>query len=64
MSALGQKRTCALQKAMSALPPKADIGARADGSDRTRRHTPKYAGLLCTASREFVLQLHSVRHLP
>ena len=25
MSALGQKRTCAAQKAMSALPPKADI---------------------------------------
>jgi len=26
MSALGQKQTFALQKAMSALPPKADIG--------------------------------------
>ena len=25
MSALGQKRTCAAQKVMSALPPKADI---------------------------------------
>ena len=25
MSALGQKRTCAAQNAMSALPPKADI---------------------------------------
>jgi hypothetical protein len=25
MSALGQKQTCALQWAMSALPPKADI---------------------------------------
>ena len=25
MSALGQKRTCAVQNAMSALPPKADI---------------------------------------
>ena len=25
MSALGQKRTCAAQKAMSALPPKADM---------------------------------------
>jgi hypothetical protein len=25
MSALGQKQTCAAQKAMSALPPKADI---------------------------------------
>ena len=26
MSALGQKRTCAVQNGMSALPPKADIG--------------------------------------
>jgi hypothetical protein len=25
MSALGQKQTCAAQKVMSALPPKADI---------------------------------------
>ena len=25
MSALGQKQTCALQKVMSALPPKADM---------------------------------------
>ena len=25
MFALGQKRTCAVQKGMSALPPKADI---------------------------------------
>ena len=25
MSALGQKRTCAVQKRMSALPPKADM---------------------------------------
>ena len=25
MSALGQKQTCAVQKAMSALPPKADM---------------------------------------
>ena len=25
MSALGQKRTCAAQKVMSALPPKADM---------------------------------------
>jgi hypothetical protein len=28
MSALGQKQTFALQYAMSALPPKADIGQR------------------------------------
>src|SRR5512135_1277925 len=27
MSALGHKQTCAVQKVMSALPPKADIGA-------------------------------------
>ena len=27
MSALGHKRTCAVQKGMSALPLKADIGA-------------------------------------
>jgi hypothetical protein len=26
MSALGHQRTCAVQKGMSALPPKADIG--------------------------------------
>ena len=31
MSALGQKRTCAVQKGMSALPPKADMcGATRD----------------------------------
>ena len=31
MSALGHKRTCALRKAMSALPPKADMcGATKD----------------------------------
>ena len=31
MSALGQKQTCAVQKGMSALPPKADrCGAKAD----------------------------------
>src|SRR5262249_52399216 len=28
MSALGQKQTCVVQTSMSALPPKADIGAR------------------------------------
>jgi hypothetical protein len=27
MSALGQKRTCAMQNLMSALPPKADIAS-------------------------------------
>ena len=30
MSALGQKRTCAAHKPMSALPPIADIGAQVD----------------------------------
>ena len=31
MSALGQKRTCAVQNGMSALPPKADMcGAKRD----------------------------------
>jgi hypothetical protein len=31
MSALGQKQTCAVQKGMSALPPKADMcSAQAD----------------------------------
>ena len=31
MSALGQKQTCAVQKVMSALPPKADMcGATRD----------------------------------
>ena len=31
MSALGQKQTCAMQKGMSALPPKADMcGALGD----------------------------------
>ena len=31
MSALGQKQTCAVQKVMSALPPKADMcGATSD----------------------------------
>ena len=33
MSALGQKRTFAVQNAMSALPPKADIRLRACGGD-------------------------------
>jgi hypothetical protein len=37
MSALGQKRTCAVQNAMSALPPKADIV-----SDTARQKTPSF----------------------
>ena len=43
MSALGQKQTCAMQKGMSALPPKAErlpSGARQhhrDGESRSRR---------------------------
>jgi hypothetical protein len=31
MSALGQKRTFAMRKGMSALPPKADITGRSSG---------------------------------
>jgi hypothetical protein len=34
MSALGHKRTCAVQKGMSALPPKADIGTRTPASSQ------------------------------
>ena len=37
MSALGQKRTCAAQKGMSALPPKADMC----GATRDVRYVPK-----------------------
>ena len=37
MSALGQKRTCAAQKGMSALPPKADMC----GATRDVRFVPK-----------------------
>ena len=37
MSALGQKRTCRSETAMSALPPKADIAER----DRHVRFVPK-----------------------
>ena len=37
MSALGQKRTCAAQKIMSALPPKADMC----GATRDVRFVPK-----------------------
>ena len=37
MSALGQKRTCAAQKVMSALPPKADMC----GATKDVRYVPK-----------------------
>ena len=37
MSALGQKQTCAMQNAMSALPPKADMC----GATRDVRFVPK-----------------------
>ena len=37
MSALGQKQTCAAQKVMSALPPKADMC----GATRDVRFVPK-----------------------
>ena len=43
MSALGQKQTCAVQNAMSALPPKADMC----GACRYVRFVPKAD--LCTA---------------
>jgi hypothetical protein len=46
MSALGQKQTFAVQKAMSALPPKADIGTQS----RNVRFVPKADS--CTAAIE------------
>ena len=36
MSALGQKQTFAVQKGMSALPPKADIGLASTVRDQNR----------------------------
>jgi len=43
MSALGQKRTCAVQEGMSALPPKADVrpafGASKSLKSLARRYT-------------------------
>ena len=33
MSALGQKQTCAAQKGMSALPPKADVNCHVTTSE-------------------------------
>ncbi|MGC2218472.1 MAG: hypothetical protein WA645_12550, partial [Pseudolabrys sp.] len=50
MSALGQKQTCAAQKVMSALPPKADIGFSVGnlnndvGSSRARTSSPVEEG--------------------
>src|SRR6187200_2499670 len=45
MSALGQKQTCAAQKVMSALPPKADIC----GATRDVRFVPEADS--CTAAK-------------
>jgi hypothetical protein len=41
MSALGQERTFALQKVMSALPPKADIRQRANIEHRKVIRSPR-----------------------
>ena len=40
MSALGQKQTCAAQKVMSALPPKADIDCAFRMSTKGQKRTP------------------------
>ena len=75
MSALGQKQTCATHKAMSALPPKADI-AQAEPTDRTapaaiRPSTRDYSPLRlenlfcsCTPSATFPSEPRSVGILP
>ena len=39
MSALGQKQTCAVQKGMSALPPKADIQCNWPMSAKCQKRT-------------------------
>ena len=49
MSALGQKRTCAVQNGMSTLPPKADIGARKQMSARDQ--LPESVGCCCYCGR-------------
>ena len=59
MSALGQKRTFAVQNVMSALPPRADIGG---ASDLSKQH---HYSILHGGSTELALQplldLHSFR---
>ena len=42
MSALGQKRTCAVQKGMSALPPKADINRGKRMSAKCHKQTSPF----------------------
>jgi hypothetical protein len=67
MSALGQKRAFAPQKAMSALPPKADMcvatayvcfGPIADIDKRPRHLVPEYANLppMAQSYKQFVDQ--------
>ena len=53
MSALGQKQTCAAQKVMSALPPKADI--------EIMRGHPASNACRVSASDELSLSLLQVR---
>ena len=53
MSALGQKQTCAAQKIMSALPPKADMcsaGSRCPTLGRTPASQPQFVGHFHLAS--------------
>jgi hypothetical protein len=57
MSALGQKRTFAVQKVMSALPPKADMCS----ATRHVRFTPKADKLCCGI---FVRYERLRRHFP
>ena len=53
MSALGQKQTCAAQKGMSALPPKADMcGAQAACLLCAKsRHSPSFDHLVGAAEK-------------
>ena len=66
MSALGQKQPCAVQKAMSALPPKADMcgatgdvcfGPKADMSFNTQAKR----GRLLSVAAVLVRRLHRLR---
>jgi hypothetical protein len=53
MSALGQKRTFAAQKGMSALPPKADIDRHCALPNPSRSRTSNQSPLPDSAKREF-----------
>ena len=66
MSALGQKQTCAAQKGMSALPPKADmciahaacpLSAKSGHSDELSSHL--FDHLAC-AGEQYLQSPHSV----